>query len=432
MSAPYEQSITKTNLAAAIKSFARDAGRIDSHGSLLGYLLFDRRAEEAALLLDQPGQVVSKTLPLALQALARDPSTFPLFEAIVAKRPPLHRSADEDPNQIRLPFLAFGADQEELCLRAVRALAEAYGHEGAMKGGETLLHAVVAAGHHAPIAYLLARGASREAKDDSGLTPFERLFAGRCSGVTAETISLLQCCRPPDEALGAYLAVVPAARPFTEVRAVVQALLASQAKVEEPYGDHTPLAHALLLERPLSDRRALAELLVAAGASHARALPSVVETHRPASIEGALAIAQPKPGAIHGKAGQTLLHLAAAALEGDGEVDEEQRAEQRTLPVLRALLAFGESPNALDKKGKTPLDLARKHRRSFPAKDWKRIEALLTPDGPAPSAASESRGAPGEAHPRAAKKPVKKTAAKKPVKKTAAKRPVKKTAAKRS
>jgi predicted DNA-binding WGR domain protein len=63
----------------------------------------------------------------------------------------------------------------------------------------------------------------------------------------------------------------------------------------------------------------------------------------------------------------------------------EKAVDERVLPTIALLLDRGDRVDAKDKRGKTPLDLARRGRKELRAQDWKRVEAALSGHAPTPS-----------------------------------------------
>jgi len=196
-------------------------------------------------------------------------------------------------------------------------------------------------------------------------------------------------------------------RPFNEVLAELQKLVRAKEGEAGPDDDDddalTPVAAALLLRRPLPERAQVLKLLAKSGrlgGTYSDALPVVARTLRPDWLAQALDLAGTRPGEIFGPDKRSLLHLVCESIGTNAWTDalydeageyenvfdtsssvnwlvSEKGVDERILPTLALLLERGERADAKDKRGKTPLDLARRGRKELRAKDWKRIEAAL-------------------------------------------------------
>lgn len=230
MGSAYEKWITKSNLQKALASFERDHRAVDRYDTLFVLLLDDGRFDEAALLLDEPGQVVSKALEVAFEKLAREKlaitTAWRFFEAVVEKKPPLYRAPAEEQGPVGLNFRLFRPDKEELCLRAVRLLADAYGIEGELQHGQTLLHRVAVSGLHSPIALLVERGASPAAKDCMDETPFDKLADSLNTSLEPRTFELL---KTPGALVKEALGLSPAVTDAKGLTALDRARIAAKA-----------------------------------------------------------------------------------------------------------------------------------------------------------------------------------------------------------
>jgi predicted DNA-binding WGR domain protein len=194
-------------------------------------------------------------------------------------------------------------------------------------------------------------------------------------------------------------------RPIGEVLAQLKKLVHEEPDDDDQDDDDapSPLAAALLLRRPMGERARVLDLLAKGdrlGGTYLEALPVVARTLRPDWLAQAMDLAAVKGGPTFGPAKRSLLHEVCDSIGENDWTDErydeagdsenvfdtsssvnwlvsEQAVDERVLPTIALLLERGDRADAVDKRGKTPLDLARRGRKELRAQDWKRVEAAL-------------------------------------------------------
>lgn len=200
-------------------------------------------------------------------------------------------------------------------------------------------------------------------------------------------------------------------RPIGEVLAELRKVVReADAPVDDEDDDDdalAPVTAVLVLRRPLDERVKILAVLADAdrlGGTYLEALPFVARTLRPDWIAQAMDLAKVRGGATYGKDKRTLLHEVCDSIgENDWTDDRYDEAgetenvfdtsssvnwlvagkavDERVLPTIALLLARGDRTDTKDKRGKTPLELARRGRKELHAQDWKRVEAALEGKG---------------------------------------------------
>lgn len=215
-------------------------------------------------------------------------------------------------------------------------------------------------------------------------------------------------------------------RPIGEVLAELRKVVhEADAPDDDDEDALAPVTAVLVLRRSLDDRAKILAVLADAdrlGGTYLEALPFVARTLRPDWIGQAMDLAKVKGGATYGKDKRTLLHEVCDSIgENDWTDDSYDEAgetenifdtsssvnwlvagkavDERVLPTIALLLARGDCTDTKDKRGKTPLELARRGRKELRAQDWKRVEAVLEGKGaaagkPSPAGKAGSSDAP--------------------------------------